>query len=374
MSHWKDTIMNDPTLDEDGLNPTAEVLTEVGTILDRYVAFPSPEARDAVTLWVAHAHVFRHFDSTPRLAILSTEPGSGKSRLLEIIEHLVPNPVQALNAHPAILWRSIEQVSSATLLLDEVDTIFGRQGSGSSHMALRSLLNAGHKAGAVIPRLMAHEVRNYSVFAPVAMAGLGQLPDTLMTRSVIIRMKRRKGDQEIMPFRLRFAHTEMDCSKFALEEWAEEMTSTHAFELALPEMPVTDRAADVWEPLVSIADLAGPDWHERAVAAVTELTRDERTSPVDLAGELIKDTHAVFNGAAQMSTVDLLNALYEKTGKVQWTPENLSPRLLARILGEFGVKPTTLREGDEVFKGYKAQEFAPHWARVVEHQEEGVTV
>ena len=36
---------------------------------------------------------------------------------------------------------------------------------------------------------------------------------------------------------------------------------------AEPDMPVEDRAADTWEPLFAIADLAGGDWPKRAAAA-----------------------------------------------------------------------------------------------------------
>jgi len=31
---------------------------------------------------------------------------------------------------------------------------------------------------------------------------------------------------------------------------------------AEPVMPLEDRAADVWEPLIAIADLAGGEWPE----------------------------------------------------------------------------------------------------------------
>lgn len=34
-----------------------------------------------------------------------------------------------------------------------------------------------------------------------------------------------------------------------------------------PVMPVEDRAADTWEPLVAVADLAGGAWPEAARAA-----------------------------------------------------------------------------------------------------------
>ena len=39
-------------------------------------------------------------------------------------------------------------------------------------------------------------------------------------------------------------------------------------------MPVEDRAADTWEPLVAVADLAGGDWPELARHAAIVLTAD----------------------------------------------------------------------------------------------------
>jgi len=39
-------------------------------------------------------------------------------------------------------------------------------------------------------------------------------------------------------------------------------------------MPVDDRAADTWEPLVTVADLAGQQWPARARVAVTVLTAE----------------------------------------------------------------------------------------------------
>ena len=47
------------------------------------------------------------FDSTPRLAFLSPEPGSGKTRALEVIGSLVRHPMHAINCTPAALFRSV---------------------------------------------------------------------------------------------------------------------------------------------------------------------------------------------------------------------------------------------------------------------------
>jgi hypothetical protein len=77
-----------------------DVLDDVRTFLTRFVAFPSAAAADATILWAAHAHVIDSFESTPRLALLSPEKGSGKTRTLEVLELLVPKPMHAVTARP----------------------------------------------------------------------------------------------------------------------------------------------------------------------------------------------------------------------------------------------------------------------------------
>ena len=41
------------------------------------------------------------------------------------------------------------------------------------------------------------------MFAATALAGLGDLPDTVMSRSIIVRMKKRAPHERIDPFRSR---------------------------------------------------------------------------------------------------------------------------------------------------------------------------
>ena len=66
------------------------------------------------------------WESTPRIAFLSPEPGSGKTRALEITELLVPNPVEAINVTPAYLFRKVtDPAGLPTILHDEIDTVFG---------------------------------------------------------------------------------------------------------------------------------------------------------------------------------------------------------------------------------------------------------
>src|SRR5918994_743664 len=92
-----------PALSIDG----AALLDQVEAFHRRFNIFPTQVAYVAVALWDAHAHLLDCFDSTPRLAFLSPEPGSGKSRALEIVETLVPRPMVAVNASAAALFRSV---------------------------------------------------------------------------------------------------------------------------------------------------------------------------------------------------------------------------------------------------------------------------
>jgi hypothetical protein len=65
------------------------------------------------------------WDTTPRLAFLSPEKASGKSRALEVTELLVPCPVMAVNMSPAYIFRKVGSEEGAPLLYDEIDTVFG---------------------------------------------------------------------------------------------------------------------------------------------------------------------------------------------------------------------------------------------------------
>src|SRR4051812_6977285 len=76
-------------------------LDEVHAFLGRFISYPSVDAHVAHTLWIAHTHRMDAWESTPRLAFLSPEPGSGKTRALEVTATLVPRPVEAINTTPA---------------------------------------------------------------------------------------------------------------------------------------------------------------------------------------------------------------------------------------------------------------------------------
>lgn len=180
----------------------AALLDEVEAFHRRFNIFPLDAAYIAVTLWDAHAHLLDCFDSTPRLAFLSPEPGSGKSRALEIVETLVPYPMVAVNASASALFRAVSGMDGRpTILFDEIDTVFGPKAGENEQ--LRGFLNAGHRRSGVMWRCVGdganQQVQEFPSFCAVAVAGLGSLPDTILTRSVIVRMRRRAPNERVDP-------------------------------------------------------------------------------------------------------------------------------------------------------------------------------
>ena len=184
----------------------SELLDDVERFLGRFVAYPSESARIAHALWIVHTHCMDEWESTPRIAFLSTEPASGKTRALEVSETLVPRPVESVNVSPAYLFRKVSDPRGLpTILYDEIDTIFGPKAKENEE--IRGMINAGHRRGAMAGRCI--KLKNKIVteelpaYCAVAMAGIGNLPDTIRTRSIVIRMRRRAPNECIEPYRRR---------------------------------------------------------------------------------------------------------------------------------------------------------------------------
>ena len=154
----------------------AVLLDDVSAFLKRFIAYPSEHAHIAHVLWIAHTHSMGSWESTPRIAFLSPEPGSGKTRSMEVSELLVPDPVAAVNVTPAYLFRKCgSEDGPPTILFDEIDTVFGARARENEE--LRALLNSGHRRGATAGRCVVRgkniETEEITSYAAVALAGLG---------------------------------------------------------------------------------------------------------------------------------------------------------------------------------------------------------
>ena len=346
----------------------AAALDEARAFIGRFCALPSEHAYVATVLWAAHAHVLDAFDSTPRLAFLSPEPGSGKTRALEVLTLLVPWPMHAVNASPPALFRSVADAETRrTILFDEIDTIFGAK--AREHEELRGLLNAGHRRSGVAYRCVGegtHQaVAEFPAYAAVALAGLGGLPDTILTRAIVMRMRRRAPSEYVEPYRARIHEPEGWKIRGMLADW----TGAVADDLAgyWPPMPpgVTDRPADVWESLLAVADAAGGPWPGRARDACAYLVKDNADRGISLGIRLLADLRDIFNGQRVMATEDILTRLHglDDGPWAELKGQPLDPRGLARLLAPYEVVPVKVKTGGRAVKGYRADHLADAWSR-----------
>jgi len=257
-----------------------------------------------------------------------------------------------------------------TILFDEIDTVFGPRAKDNEE--LRGLLNAGHRRGAVAGRCV---VRGKEVFTEelpaycaVALAGLGSLPDTILTRSVIVRMRRRAPTEVVAPFRRREHGPEGQELRGRLASWAKaiEPRVTGAW----PAMPagIMDRDADVWEPLLAVADAAGGDWSDRARRSAVALVAASKESTPSLGVKLLTDLRAVFGATDFLATALILQTLHnlEESPWGDLKGKMLDARGLARRLAPYGVKPGNLRVGETVAKGYKRKDLEDAWERYLQ--------
>ncbi len=343
------------------------------TFVGRFVAYPSEHARLAHVLWIAHTHFMDCWESTPRIAFLSPEPGSGKSRCLEVSEPLVPRPVHAVNTTPAYLFRKVsDEAGPPTILYDEIDTVFGPKAKDNED--IRGMLNAGHRKGAVAGRCVVRgkivETEELPAYCAVALAGLNDLPDTIMSRSVVVRMRRRAPNEKVEPWRLRINAPQAKPIRDALAAWATESAERIVWPALPPE--IQDRNADVWEALVAVADLAGGDWPERARVSAVSLVSDSMAGAPSIGVQLLTDLKDVFNNHEVQSSEAILTALHEMDER-PWNDLRGKPvdsRWLSRQLSKYGVKSGTVRTPEGTRKGYKAVDLHDPWTRYVSDKDQ----
>jgi hypothetical protein len=345
-----------------------KVLDDVHAFLGRFVSYPSEHARIAHTLWIAHCHCMQHWHTTPRLAFMSAEKESGKTRCLEVTEMLTPGALLSLNMSPAAMVRMVA-AGGCTILYDEIDALFGNTQREEGNVDVRSILNGGYKRGAKVHRCVVvgkqYKVEELDSFAPVALAGLRNLPDTLGSRAIIIRMRRRLPDETVEQFRIRRIRPVAGAISDRLAAWTrsfpDDLSDTE------PDMPegITDRSAECWEPLLLIADVAGGIWPDLARASAKYFVQGGKDETVSPGVELLEHIREAFGDEQAIWTETLLQRLHDRP-ESPWKDMRgrpLNDRGLGSRLSNFQIKSRDVRIGSVVKKGYRAEWFTDSWNR-----------
>ncbi|QMU67129.1 DUF3631 domain-containing protein [Streptacidiphilus sp. P02-A3a] len=348
----------------------AALLDQLKAVMARFVILPSQEALDATVLWVAATHLQPSWQHAPRLAVVGPAKRCGKSRLLDLLTETVHNPVITVNSTAAAIFRSISEVPP-TLLVDEADTIFGSPKQAEKNEEMRGLLNAGHQRGRPVLRVVGkeHAPHSFATFAMAAIAGIGDLPDTIMDRSIVIRMRRRAEGEHVRPFRTKRDSPALHEVRTRLAQWAGSL-GERALRLE-PAMPVEDRAADTWEPLIIVADLAGGPWPSLARTACTRMVAAEAAAEEDNPSNarILADLRRIFFSAGdpECLTSDQILFTLNSDPEAPWAEHGrggLLPRALASMLREYGIRSGNVRIADGTQrKGYNRNKFTDAWKR-----------
>ncbi|MDN5941572.1 MAG: DUF3631 domain-containing protein [Nitrospira sp.] len=341
-----------------------KMMGQLVTLISRHLVLPAL-AIIAVALWIIRAHAHNCFNVNPRLAFLSPEKRSGKTTALEVVSLLTPRALMSSNATPASIFRMIER-DNPTLLLDEMDTF------KDSHPELRAILNSGHrKKGAYVLRCVGdeHEPKAFSTWCPIVVGAIGTLPDTLLDRSIAIKMHRRTKQETIYPLNSTRKEEEAINREFtamgqAIARWViDHASALREMDPVMPEQ-LNDRAADNWSPLIAIAEVIGGQWPEKARSVAIALSGSTDTDGESIGIQLLDDIRASF--AIDKQDRITSRALCVRLAKLEERPwqtslhgRPITPAQLARLLRSFEIRSQDIWVGSppKSAKGYVREAF-----------------
>ena len=340
-----------------------EILDNLLSTARRYIVMDEP-ARVAVCLWSLHSYCLEAANVSPILAILSPEKRCGKTTLLELLASFVLRPLPTANITPATVFRGIESYRP-TLLVDEADTFIRNSDE------LRGVLNSGHRrATAFVLRTSGddYDVKAFSTWCPKAMAAIGQLPETLQDRSIVISLRRRAANETVERFRFDKVVATLEPMRQKAVRWAADHCD--GLSAAEPEIPpgLDDRAADNWRPLLAIADASSPKWAYMARQAAIKLCACREADDESARTLLLADIHKYFSevDSDRITSADLAVWLGKREERPwpEWkNGKPITPRQIARLLKPFGIAPSSTRFGQTTAKGYDISGFRDTFVR-----------
>jgi len=267
----------------------------------------------ALATWAVGTYFHPAFLAYPRLD-LRGERGSGKSKTLAILAAVSFNGLLRVSPTPAVLYRLGERLCP-TFCLDEIESL-----ASDEKREILAILNAGYKAGGRVDRCEGDDqvVKSWSIYAPVALAGIAGVNRTTEDRAVTLVLARGKDrgrlNADVDPADLRFAEIRDMCHRLALTRW-KEVAETYRT-LTLPEW-LNGRERELWRPLLAIASLADREAGDLdAGRDLLELAREqgqERAGLSDEAEALVSVLAEKLVGAAEIivSPGDLCSNLQE---------------------------------------------------------------
>ena len=318
----------------------AELIDEIEGKIGKHVVVPQAFQRTAIVLWDAQAWLHNQIAThSPILAATSSDPDSGKSELMSVLARTVPKASINIEMTGASLFRFVD-AQKPTLIIDEADSLFERKSD------LRHIINASWtRSTAFVPRVVkiggAFVTYQFSTFCPKAIGLLGgNLPRTLRTRAIEIKMKPKRPDEIVEPF------DHVDDADFAvlrkkLARFATDYAGT--LKAMKPVVPtgLNNRSAANWRLMLAIAELAGGQWPERAREAAERLTRLGRKPSVGVT--LLAELKKIADTGKTIVTTKAFMTELLRDPFAQWADFNRGKPIteiqVARQLEPYGIHP-----------------------------------
>jgi putative DNA primase/helicase len=396
----------------------AELLTDIEAVIKRHVIL-NDHAAAALAVWVLHTYMFELRDTVAYVAIESPEKRCGKTTLLSVLAAMACKSLIASNITVGALFRAIH-TCTPTLFIDEADTFL----AGNSIM--RGIINSGNTRrtayvlrlaakknqvsehgthpysqavsetqsqivslapigresrgeGAATPQInqqsaISHQppsppdtgLKKYSCWCPKVIAMIGEVPDTIADRSIVVKMARKLTTETCAPLALlNTGDIKSRCARFALD--ARDAIAQHP---KISSDGLNDRATDTFDPLLVIARLAGNEWEQKLRAAALGLSSIADTE--NSGSGLILDIVDLFveRGSDKMFSRDIVARLRDGGMKSQTLKySSINEYHISKTLRHYGIKPVSIRIGKEVHRGYLATHFREAMGRYVSEED-----
>ena len=346
-----------------------DLIEELKTAITSFIIIP-PEEALTVTYWILHTHMIKDphepqvFSVSPILNISSPEKQCGKSTLREIIAEWVKAPLTVMNATQASIFRVIES-SRPTLLIDEADTFL--QGKNE----LIGILNSGYKQDGHVLRQAGktyEETKQFSTWSAKCIAGIGRLSDTIESRCLIIKLKRKKTSEKVQRRNSLLKNDPTyftDYKRKIMRFVQDNEISIINQEVDMP-MELNDRQQDNWEGIFKIAKFLGND-ELKLVTSASIFLCQQKIEPLSISIQLLGDIKSIMESSVTNSfTSQDLVAELKKMEDRPWLDLNrtgINPNSLAQLLNDFEIRPKQIRFDHKNLRGYEKSDFEDAFSR-----------
>lgn len=258
------------------VDPKGDVFDKIREELDNHIDFYDSRYLDVVACWVIGTYLFSAFSAFPYLFI-SGPRGSGKTKVLDVLNHIVFNPESTSSITPSSMFRLIE-ANKCTLLIDEAEML--RQGEHSQELKL--ILNAGYKPGKPVVRTNADKemrVEKFDVYSPKALASINKVDSTLISRGIEISMiktsNKSMGNRRVTESSGSWTTIRCHLYRFLMNH---SLKVKEIYESSEAINRLQCRKNELWSPLLAIALYIDKGLFERMVVIAEGDNKEEDTN------------------------------------------------------------------------------------------------